>query len=62
MSRENTPTDNAVAERFMRTFKEHQVNGRIFEQAIQESFISGSKSYRNILNIYRIQDRIGKQS
>ena len=52
MSRENTPTDNAVAERFMRTFKEHQVNGKTFEQAIQESLISGLKSYRSITNIF----------
>jgi len=27
MSRYNTPTDNAVAERFMRTFKDHQIDG-----------------------------------
>ena len=52
MSRENTPTDNAVAERFMRTFKNHQVNGKIFEKAIQESLISGSKSYRSITNLF----------
>jgi transposase InsO family protein len=52
MSRENTPTDNAVAERFMRTFKEHLINGKTFEQATQESIISGSKSYKSILNIY----------
>ena len=52
MSRENTPTDNAVAERFMRTFQEHQVNGKTFEQTIQESLILGSKSYRNITNLF----------
>ena len=52
MSRENTPTDNAVAERFMRTFKKHQVGGKTFEQATQESIISGEKSYRMILNIF----------
>ena len=52
MSRENTPTDNAVAERFMRTFKEHLISGKTFEQATQESIISGSKSYKSILNIY----------
>nr|YP_010472369.1 hypothetical protein N4L43_pgp140 [Pleurosigma intermedium]UVG41980.1 hypothetical protein [Pleurosigma intermedium] len=56
MSRENTPTDNAVAERFMRTFKEHKINGKIIEQSIQEAIISntspGSKSYRNIVNNY----------
>ena len=52
MSRENTPTDNAVAERFIRTFKEHQINVKTFQQATQESIISGSKSYKSILNIY----------
>lgn len=52
MSRENTPTDNAVAERFMRTFKEHQVNGKTYEQVIQESLILGSKSYRSITNLF----------
>jgi integrase len=52
MSRENTPTDNAVAERFMRTFKEHQVGGKTFEQVTQESIISGEKPYRRILNIF----------
>ena len=52
MSRKNTPTDNAVAERFMRTFKKHQVGGKTFEQAIQESIISGEKPYRMIINIF----------
>jgi transposase InsO family protein len=56
MSRENTPTDNGVAERFMRTFKGHQIDGKIIEQAIQEAIlpdtISGSKSYRSIVNMY----------
>ena len=28
MSRANTPKDNAVAERFMRTFKEHKINNK----------------------------------
>ena len=52
MSRENTPTDNAIAERFMRTFKEHQVSGKTFEQSTQESLISGAKSYKSILNVF----------
>jgi len=52
MSRKNTFTDNAVAERFMPTFKEHQVGGKTFEQDTQEYLISGSKSYKSILNIY----------
>jgi len=58
MSRENTPRDNAVGERFMRTFKQHEINGKIMEQAIQEIFItnvvshSKNKKYRSIINTY----------
>lgn len=40
MSRENTPTDNAVAERFMRTFKTFKIDEKTIEQAIQEVIIS----------------------
>ena len=53
MSRENTPTDNGVAERFMRTFKEHKINGKIIEQSIQEAIIL-NKRPRSILNKYII--------
>ena len=35
MSRENTLTDNAVGERFMRTFKEHRIDGITIEENIQ---------------------------
>lgn len=52
MSRPDTPTDNAIAERFMKTFKEHQINGKVVEQTLQEAFLSGLKSYRNIVNIF----------
>ena len=52
MSRENTPTDNAIAERFMRTFKEHLIDGKTIEQFVQESALLGSKSYRNIVNLF----------
>ena len=56
MSRENTPTDNSVAERFMRTFKEHKINGKIIEQAIQEvahlKLKATPASYRSIVNNY----------
>jgi transposase InsO family protein len=52
MSRENTPTDNAVAERFMRTFKDHEIEGKTFEQSVQESVLLGSKSYRSIVNLF----------
>jgi integrase/recombinase XerD len=59
MSRENTPTDNAVAERFMRTFKEHKVYTVTIEQEISRHLSSSLlypayqfKSYRAILNKY----------
>lgn len=56
MSRENTPTDNAVAERFMRTLKTHQIYGKTIEQALQEATLSdnilASKQYRKIVNSY----------
>jgi transposase InsO family protein len=64
MSFANTPTDNSVAERFMRTFKEHQINGTTFEQELntQLSFNQSFKSFRIVLNKYirslnRIQDK-----
>lgn len=52
MSRENTPTDNAMAERFMRTFKNHVIDGRIVEQALHENILAGSKTPRSVINIY----------
>ena len=54
MSRRNTPTDNSVAERFMRTFKEHRINGRIIEQEIQEAVIMnrGNRKFSSIINKY----------
>lgn len=36
----------------MRTFKKHQGSVKTFKQSIQESIISGAKSYRSILNIF----------
>jgi transposase InsO family protein len=54
MARENTPTDNSVAERFMRTFKEH----KIFETTIEEKLSNNIliepnfRSYRSVLNEY----------
>lgn len=54
MARENTPTDNAVAERFMRTFKEHAIYNTTIEEdisgalALQSSF----NSYKACLNKY----------
>jgi hypothetical protein len=68
MSRENTPTDNAIAERFIRTFKQHQINGKTVEQMVQEVIITNpkiaSKSYRNIVNnfIKSINQKPNKKS
>jgi transposase InsO family protein len=52
MARENTPTDNAVAERFMRTFKEHSINGKTLQEFIfDELKLYGEvKSYRKVIN------------
>lgn len=54
MSRENTPTDNAVAERFMRTFKEHEINGVTVENDISNVMGLQPKfsAYRSYLNKY----------
>lgn len=38
MSRANTPKDNAVAERFMRTFKEHKINDTTFQQSNRSEY------------------------
>ena len=43
MSRENTPTDNAVAERFMRNFKEHLIDG----SNLQETLTNSEFKFRN---------------
>lgn len=54
MGRENTPTDNSVAERFMRTFKNHKIYNTTIEEelshriAIEPNF----RSYRATLNKY----------
>ena len=50
MSRPSTPTDNAVAERFMRTFKEHLVDGITLEGALQMSGFFNKP--RRIINKY----------
>lgn len=58
MSQENTPTDNVVGKRFMRTFKQHEIDEKTIEQAIQEVFItnlvtqSKNKKYTSIITIY----------
>ena len=54
MSRVNTPKDNAVAERFMRTFKEHKIKNKTFQQELfhQIEINSGFRGYRKIFNLY----------
>jgi len=54
MSRENTPTDNAVAERFMRTFKEHRIDRNTIEEELQAQLILDPKfkSFRSVINKY----------
>ena len=36
----------------MRTFKEHKIEGKTFEQSVQEFAVLGYKSYRNIVNLF----------
>jgi integrase len=54
MSRAATPTDNPVAERLMRTFKEHSINGKTLQEFIfDELELYGEvKSYRRVINKY----------
>lgn len=54
MARENTPTDNSVAERFMRTFKEHKIHNITIEEKLSNSIAidSNFSSYRATLNRY----------
>lgn len=54
MSRANTPKDNAVAERFMLTFKEHKINNKTFQQELfyQIKINSRFRGYRRIFNLY----------
>lgn len=54
MGRENTPTDNPVAERFMRTFKEHKIHDMTIEESISNDIatIPGFSSYRAHFNKY----------
>ena len=54
MARENTPTDNSVAERFMRTFKQHKIYNTTIEEKLSNSIAidPNFRSYRAILNRY----------
>jgi hypothetical protein len=48
------PTDNAVAERFMKTFKEHKINGIIIEDLLTRCNLENPnfRNSRSILNQY----------
>ena len=54
MSRANTPKDNAVAERFIRTFKEHKIDNKTFQEELLNQLEINSKfrGYRKIFNHY----------
>jgi integrase/recombinase XerD len=54
MARQNTPTDNPVAERFMRTFKEHKIYNTTLEEKLSNLLAINPKftSYRACLNEY----------
>nr|YP_010472488.1 hypothetical protein N4L43_pgp021 [Pleurosigma intermedium]UVG42099.1 hypothetical protein [Pleurosigma intermedium] len=54
MARENTPTDNSVAERFMRTFKEHKIHETTIEEKLSNNILiePNFRSYRSVLNEY----------
>jgi hypothetical protein len=54
MSRENTPTDDAMAERFMKTFKEHKINGITIEDLLTRYTLKNPnfRNSRSILNQY----------
>jgi transposase InsO family protein len=54
MSSENTPTDNAAAERFMKTFKEHKIDGITIEDRLTQCTLENRnfRNSRSILNQY----------
>ena len=54
MTKENTPTYNSVAERFMRTFKNHKIYNTTIEEELSNSIAiePNFKSYRATLNSY----------
>lgn len=54
MSRENTPTDNAVAERFMRTFKNHKIDGITIQETIFDTLLDNPtrKPFRPFIKKY----------
>jgi len=54
MSRPNTPTDNPVAERFMRTFKNHEIENKNIQETIFDILIDkpNHKSFRPVVKKY----------
>jgi hypothetical protein len=62
MAKKNTPTDNSVAKRFMRIFKNHKIYNTTIEEELSNSIVidSNFRSYRatlkkiylNCLHIY----------
>ena len=54
MSRINSPKDNAVAERFICTFKEHKINNKTFQQELFNQIEINSKfqGSRKFFNLY----------
>ena len=54
MSRKASPKDNAVVERFMRTFKEHKINDKTFQEELfnQIELNKQFKGYRKIFYLY----------
>jgi len=54
MSRDSSPKDNSVCERYMRTFKSFKINGRTLEQTLNEKLKKqpNFKSYRMIVSQY----------
>lgn len=54
MSRANSPKDNAVIERFIRTFKEHKIKGLTFQEQVSSQIEQNPKfrGYRNIFKLY----------
>ena len=54
MSRTNSPKDNAVIERFIRTFKEHKIKGLTFQEQVSSQIEQNPKfrGYRNRFKLY----------
>lgn len=54
MSRKASPKDNAVIERFMRTFKKHKINDKTFQEELfyQIELNKQFKGYRKISYLY----------